>query len=202
MRWPFDRRAAPTHAWGLVAMGTAGLVAIPAVLATLHANDAQFRWWWPTDWMIIPFGILLLGLALLVVPVQRSLHPRVASAELPQAARSSERQRALLAAHKETIRVNNLEALRSVYALGNMYQARLRELGPSDRQLPRDRSIEIADWETSVRATIIQTSRFHDAFTFWVQQPMPDTTIASYYARMGRELSVLASAIREREQDA
>jgi hypothetical protein len=54
-------------------VGTAGLVGVPAVLATLHANQSSFRWWWPTSWMIVPLVIFLVGFALLVVPVRREL---------------------------------------------------------------------------------------------------------------------------------
>jgi hypothetical protein len=39
MQWPFDRRAEPTHAWGAITVGTAGLVGLPVVQATLHANE-------------------------------------------------------------------------------------------------------------------------------------------------------------------
>jgi hypothetical protein len=38
----------------------------------IHANEADFRWWWPTNWMIIPLLIAVIGLVLLVVPVRRS----------------------------------------------------------------------------------------------------------------------------------
>ena len=56
----------------MIAVGTAVLVGIPAVLATLHAADTQFRWWWPTNWMAIPSVIFLAGCLLVAVPVRRS----------------------------------------------------------------------------------------------------------------------------------
>jgi hypothetical protein len=172
-------------------MGTAGLVAILTVQATLHANSAQFRWWWPTSWMIIPLAIFLVGLALLFVPVQRSPQPRMTPAE---------RQRALLAVHEEIIRVNNLKTLRSFYAEGRMYQKRMRNL-KADLRVPNDRLTEIADWEARVRDSLHFMPRFFDSFTFWIQEPLPDATMASHYTRMVREMEVLADAIRERERN-
>jgi hypothetical protein len=75
MEWPYDRRIEPTHAWGVIAVGTAAIIGIPAVLATLHATDSHFGWWWPTDWMIVPVAILVIGLILLAVPLRRSVPP-------------------------------------------------------------------------------------------------------------------------------
>jgi thiol-disulfide isomerase/thioredoxin len=69
VKWPSERRVEPAHAWGVVAVGTAGLVAIPTILATLHATDTHFRWWWPTNWMVLPAAIFLVGLGLTVLPV-------------------------------------------------------------------------------------------------------------------------------------
>lgn len=71
MKWPYDKRLEATHAWGVVAVGTAGIVGIPTVLATLHATDRYFRWWWPTSWMLVPAVLLVTGLMLTVVPVRR-----------------------------------------------------------------------------------------------------------------------------------
>ena len=56
----------------MIAVGTAVLVGIPAVLATLHATDSQFRWWWPTNWMAVPSVIFFAGCLLVAVPVRRS----------------------------------------------------------------------------------------------------------------------------------
>ena len=56
----------------MIAVGTAGLIGIPAVLATLHAADSQFRWWWPTNWMAVPSVIFCVGFLLVAVPVRRS----------------------------------------------------------------------------------------------------------------------------------
>jgi hypothetical protein len=72
MRWPYDKRAESTHAWGALGVGTAAILGIPAVLATIHATDRNFRWWWPSDWMIVPLLIVMIGLTLLIIPVQRS----------------------------------------------------------------------------------------------------------------------------------
>ncbi len=80
MRWPYNERADPVHAWGAVATGTAGLIGIPAVLATLHSSQSSFRWWWPTGWMIIPLTVFVVGIGLLFIPVRRSPPPR---AEVP-----------------------------------------------------------------------------------------------------------------------
>jgi hypothetical protein len=70
----------------VIAVGTAVLVGIPAVLATLHAADSQFRWWWPTNWMAVPSVIFLAGCLLVAVPVRRSPLPgddRVGAAVRP-----------------------------------------------------------------------------------------------------------------------
>jgi hypothetical protein len=75
VKWPYSRRIDPAHAWGVVAVGTALLIAIPTILATLHASDSQFLWWWPTDWMVVPLAIFLAGAGLLVVPVRRAGQP-------------------------------------------------------------------------------------------------------------------------------
>jgi hypothetical protein len=72
MRWPYDKRVEATHAWGVIAVGTAAIIGIPTVLATLHASDRHFSWWWPTNWMYVPFTILMIGLLLLVIPIRRS----------------------------------------------------------------------------------------------------------------------------------
>lgn len=66
------KRLDPLHAWGVVALGTAGLVAIPMIFTALHGTDPHFGWWWPSNWMIIPAVILLFGLVLAVVPIRRS----------------------------------------------------------------------------------------------------------------------------------
>jgi tetratricopeptide (TPR) repeat protein len=55
----------------VIAVGTAVLVGIPAVLATLHAADSQFRWWWPTNWMAVPSVIFVAGCLLVAVPIRR-----------------------------------------------------------------------------------------------------------------------------------
>ena len=67
----------------MIAVGTAVLVGIPAVLATLHAADSQFRWWWPTNWMAVPLVIFIAGCLLVAVPVRRSPDPRPSGAASP-----------------------------------------------------------------------------------------------------------------------
>jgi hypothetical protein len=56
-------------------------MAIPTVLATVHATDSHFRWWWPTDWMSAPVAVILIGLGLAVVPVRRPARPTPGSAQ-------------------------------------------------------------------------------------------------------------------------
>ena len=81
MKWPYEGRVDAAHAWGVIAVGTAGLVAIPTILATLHAADSHFRWWWPTNWMIVPAAIFLVGLGLTVLPVMRPVNTPLASTD-------------------------------------------------------------------------------------------------------------------------
>ena len=59
------------------------MVGLPAVLATLHAADARFRWWWPTNWMALPLIIFAAGCLLVTAPVRRSPHPRTAPPARP-----------------------------------------------------------------------------------------------------------------------
>jgi hypothetical protein len=54
-----------------VALGSLFLLGIPAILATLNAGKSAFRWWWPTNWMIVPAIIVAVGLVLVVVPLRR-----------------------------------------------------------------------------------------------------------------------------------
>lgn len=72
MGWPYNKRVEPVHAWGALTIGAAGIVGIPTILVTLHGTGDHFRWWWPTNWMIVPIAIFLVGLALLAVPLRRS----------------------------------------------------------------------------------------------------------------------------------
>src|SRR6266567_8410766 len=71
MRWAFNRRVDPVHAWGALALAVAIAGVIATELATLHASEANFRWWWPTVWMAVPTVIFIVGLILLFVPIQR-----------------------------------------------------------------------------------------------------------------------------------
>lgn len=85
VKWPYQRRIDSAQAWGMVAVGTAGLVGIPTILATLHATDTHFRWWWPTNWMAVPLVIFLIGVGLIVLPARRSALAAPADAELAAA---------------------------------------------------------------------------------------------------------------------
>jgi hypothetical protein len=71
MKWPYDKRLEAAHAWGVVAVGTAGIVGLPTVLATSDAPYHYFRWWWPTNWMLVPVIVFVIGLLLTGVPVRR-----------------------------------------------------------------------------------------------------------------------------------
>ena len=70
MRWPYDRRVNPAHAWGTVAAGIA-IAGLVYAARALNPHTAK-SWGWPTNWMIVPVVVLGLGLILLFVPVQRS----------------------------------------------------------------------------------------------------------------------------------
>jgi hypothetical protein len=84
VRWPYDKRAEATHAWGALGVGTASVIGILTVLATIHASDRHFRWWWPTNWTALPLVIVAIGMVLLIVPVRRS--PMESSARQPPSA--------------------------------------------------------------------------------------------------------------------
>lgn len=71
VKWSYKRRIDAVHAWGVVALGTTLLVAIPTILVTLHSTDSHFRWWWPSNWMAVPASVVLIGLGLAVFPVRR-----------------------------------------------------------------------------------------------------------------------------------
>ncbi len=70
MRWPYDKRADPVHAWGAIAAGIAIAGALYAARA-LNPHTAK-SWWWPTNWMVIPVVVIGVGLILLALPVRRS----------------------------------------------------------------------------------------------------------------------------------
>lgn len=80
MKWTRAGRVDPAHAWGVVAVGSAGLVAIPTILATLHAADSHFRWWWPTAWMAIPAAFFVSGAVLVALSIRLGLTRRPAAA--------------------------------------------------------------------------------------------------------------------------
>ena len=69
MRWPYDKRVDPIHAWGAIAAGIAIAGAIYAARA-LNPHAAR-SWLWPTNWMIIPVIVTGVGLILLFLPVRR-----------------------------------------------------------------------------------------------------------------------------------
>lgn len=71
VRWPFNRRIDPIHGWGLVALGAAVLIGLAQDLTGVYSGHAHFRWWWPTNWMVLPLAILVIGAILLVIPVRR-----------------------------------------------------------------------------------------------------------------------------------
>jgi hypothetical protein len=83
VKWPYDRRAESAHAWGTIGAGLALLVGILAVQASLHSTDQNFRWWWPTNWMIVPMAILAIGVVLLALPLRRSDSGRSAASPPP-----------------------------------------------------------------------------------------------------------------------
>lgn len=70
MRWPYDKRVDPIHAWGAIAAGIAIAGAFYAARA-LNPHTAK-SWLWPTNWMIIPVIVTGIGLILLFLPVRRS----------------------------------------------------------------------------------------------------------------------------------
>ena len=72
MKWPYTRRIDATPAWSLVALGGAGILGLPAILVGVHGQEPHFRWWWPTNFMIIPVMVLLSGVFLVLVPVRRA----------------------------------------------------------------------------------------------------------------------------------
>ena len=76
MGWPYETRAEAAHAWGAIAAVLFVDGAIVAALVALNASDQDFRWWWPTNWMIVGVVIVVIGLALLIVPVRRSPHKK------------------------------------------------------------------------------------------------------------------------------
>lgn len=71
MRWPYSTRVDTVHAWGTVAAGIAIVGIIVGALAATHGNDPHFHWWWPTNWLIIPVGIVVIGMIMVVVPLRR-----------------------------------------------------------------------------------------------------------------------------------
>lgn len=71
MRWPYNARVDTVHAWGTVGAGIAILVGIAGSLASAHGSEPHFRWWWPTNWMIVPVVVIIIGLVMVVAPLRR-----------------------------------------------------------------------------------------------------------------------------------
>lgn len=71
VRWPYDERVDSVHGWGTVAAGVAIAGIIMTVLVTLNGSHPHFLWWWPTNWMILPIAVVILGLIMLIVPLRR-----------------------------------------------------------------------------------------------------------------------------------
>jgi tetratricopeptide (TPR) repeat protein len=67
------------HSWGALALAVAIAGVIATELATIHASEANFRWWWPTNWVAVPAIIFVTGLILLAVPLRRSIPERAQS---------------------------------------------------------------------------------------------------------------------------
>jgi hypothetical protein len=70
VRWPYDKRVDPIHAWGAIAAGIA-IAGVFYAARALNPHTAK-SWLWPTNWMIIPVIVTGVGLILLFVPVRRS----------------------------------------------------------------------------------------------------------------------------------
>ena len=70
MRWPYNKRVDPVHAWGAIATGIAIATAFYAARA-LNPRTAN-SWLWPTNLMVIPVIVIGAGLILLFLPVRRS----------------------------------------------------------------------------------------------------------------------------------
>ena len=75
MGWPYDKRVDPIHAWGAIAAGIAIAGAFYAARA-LNPHTAK-SWLWPTNWMIVPVIVTVVGLILLFLPIRRSRHEAV-----------------------------------------------------------------------------------------------------------------------------
>lgn len=71
MGWPYNARVDSAFAWGVLGSGIAIGGAIVGALTGLHGNDQGFHWWWPTNWMIFPVALVVIGLVMVVVPFRR-----------------------------------------------------------------------------------------------------------------------------------
>lgn len=156
MRWPFEKRVEPTHAWGALSLGAVGLIGIPTVLATLHATESSFRWWWPTNWMIVPLVIFVVGLALLFLPVRRSqLAEPIPSRPLaarPAPATIAPAKMSRMSAPQGS--AATLETLRDLIMEGKAMQARIADRRGLFTKIPDDLQKSSAAWKTKVSAAL------------------------------------------------
>lgn len=214
MRWPFNRRVDPVHAWGTltVAVGVAGVIATE--LATLHASQADFRWWWPTNWMIIPLVIFVGGIALLVVPVRRSPRAPAVTAEPPPAVTvarapapvptvtdmSPQRRRAILAAATAGAKAGRIEALRRLHGDGRQLRARAGEVGEREASLPSALFGDIARWEATVDANFTGAPSIRDRFAEAPREDPFAVTAGGAHDRISYQLELLEMIIRDLEE--
>jgi MFS family permease len=83
MRWPYNARVDSALAWGVLGSGIAIGGAIVGALTGLHGNERHFHWWWPTNWMIVPAVLVLIGLIMVVMPLHRHDDQRKESPQKP-----------------------------------------------------------------------------------------------------------------------
>jgi hypothetical protein len=84
MRWPYNARVDSALAWGVLGSGIAIYGAAVGALTSLHANERNFHWWWPTNLMLVPAVLVLIGLIMVVVPLRRHDDQRKESTQKPQ----------------------------------------------------------------------------------------------------------------------
>jgi hypothetical protein len=65
----------------VIAVGVGGLFGIPGILASLNTSNHHYHWAWPTNWMVVPIAFIVIGFALLVVPLRRVVTPEPAPFE-------------------------------------------------------------------------------------------------------------------------
>ena len=72
MGWRLDKLIDPAAIWGTVGTGVAIDGIIVGAKVALNANNPHFRWWWPTNAMIVGVVLVAIGLVLLIVSITRS----------------------------------------------------------------------------------------------------------------------------------